>query len=213
MRQVPSLPRLSGNSRSCGFGGGLHSGQRAARLGHQPLAALVDRADAVEAGEAEDHLPAGMVRNAAADEAGIAALRAPAPRRPRRRGAPGPRPRRSCLGAGRPRPRRRYDARSRSRRMRGRPLRGATRSRPTMSAQRARKPSGRGWRRLRTWGWRPGSGNGSGDDRNRAHAAASAAVDTRRTAAIPEPSFEGRGSCSTTIWRGSSRPRSRTASG
>ena len=58
-----------------GLGGSLHSGQRAAGLGDQPLAARVDRADAVEAGEAEDNLVAALVGNAAAHQAGIAALR------------------------------------------------------------------------------------------------------------------------------------------
>ena len=53
----------------------LYRRQCAARLGHQPLAARVDRADPVEAGQAQDQLPAGMVGDAAADQPGVAALR------------------------------------------------------------------------------------------------------------------------------------------
>ncbi len=73
--QVPSLPRLSGNSRPADFGRRLHRRQRAPGLGDQPLAARIDRADPVEAGQAQDQLPAGMVGNAAADQPGVAALR------------------------------------------------------------------------------------------------------------------------------------------
>ena len=174
-----------------GLGRRLHCGQGAAGLGDQPFAARVDRADPVEAGEAEDHLPAAHVGNAAADQPGIAALRHDRHPGARRRAPRAPPPRRSCAGAGRPPRRHRCGARSRPRRVPGRPLPGApARARRSRRTDRGSRRAGRleraacGAARRR---WRC-----AGDDRAGSARRQAAAVDTVRAAGIPERSFERR---------------------
>ncbi len=73
--QVPFAAEAEREQPARPLGRRLYRRQCAARLGHQPLAARVDRADPVEAGQAQDQLSAGMVGDAAADQPGVAALR------------------------------------------------------------------------------------------------------------------------------------------
>ena len=75
MVQLPSAARLSGNSRPCVGGGLLHGLQHAAGLDRHRQVGAVDRADAVQPRQAQQHLRAAGVGHAAADQAGVAALR------------------------------------------------------------------------------------------------------------------------------------------
>ena len=75
MVQLPSAPRLSGNSRPASAGRLLGALQHAAGLDRHRHVRRIEAAHAVQARQAQHHLAAAVVGHRAADQAGVAALR------------------------------------------------------------------------------------------------------------------------------------------